>query len=183
MPSPPPEAMSAELRPVLDQVVASAGFDLEDVDVRPAGRRRLVRVIVDSDRGVGLDEIATLSKLLSAELECHDEVLRGPYTLEVTSPGVERPLVRPRHWRRARLRLVEMRLRESSKIGSGTVHGRVGDAGEESVQVLIDGKLHTVAYAEVERASVQVEFRAPPAEELRLLGAAESDNGPQEEQT
>jgi ribosome maturation factor RimP len=172
MPRPQPDEHGAQLHPIIEGVVGAAGFDLEEVDVRAAGRRRLVRVVVDSDDGVGLDDIATLSRRIGAGLDLRDDLLGGPYTLEVTSPGVDRPLTAPRHWRRARLRLVEVALRESGKIT-----GRVGDAGEDRVTVLVDGALRDIRYAEVERASVVVEFRQPPTEELRLLGQG-SGGGP-----
>lgn len=170
MPSPQLDALATRLTPVLTDVVGRAGFDLEEVDVRPAGRRRLVRVIVDSDDGVGLDQIADLSRAISTELDHQDEVLGGPYTLEVTSPGVDRLLTLPRHWRRARSRLVEARLQDGS-----TLDGRVGPADDEAVALLVDGRFRRLTYPDVARAVVQVEFREPPAEELRLLERAERD--------
>ncbi len=168
MPSQQPEQLAAQLHPVLTEVVGSAGFDLEEIEVRPAGRRRLVRVVVDSERGVDLDEIARLSRLAAAELDQRDELLGGPYTLEVTSPGVDRPLRRASHWRRARLRLVGVRLHDSTELT-----GRVGDAGEQSVQLLVDGQLRELRYSDVAHAAVRVEFRQPPVEDLRMLGVEE----------
>jgi len=165
MPRPQQDQLSAELRPTVERAVASVGFDLEEIDIRPAGRRRMVRVVVDADSGVGLDDIASLSRLVAAELDECDEVLGGPYTLEVTSPGVDRPLTAPRHWRRARLRQVEVALH-----GGAAVTGRVGDAGADAVVLLVGGKLREVRYDDVERAAVVVEFRHPPEEELKALG-------------
>jgi ribosome maturation factor RimP len=181
MPRSQPDQLHAQLYPVVEGVVTAAGFDLEEIDIRQAGRRRLFRIVVDSDHGVGLDDIATLSRRIAAGLDMHDDVLCGPYTLEVTSPGVDRPLIAPRHWRRAHLRLVEVALRESGKIT-----GRVGASDEDRVQLLVGGTLREVRYADVERASVVVEFRQPPAEELRLLtgstgptaGSANSEDRP-----
>jgi ribosome maturation factor RimP len=164
MARPQPKQLCEAVRPMVERAVTSVGFDLEEIDIRQAGRRRLVRVVVDADSGVGLDDIAALSRRVSAELDQHDAVLGGPYTLEVTSPGVDRPLTAPRHWRRARLRLVEVALRDAGKIT-----GRVGDAGEETVWLLVDGVLREVRYADVERAAVVVEFRQPPVAELRAL--------------
>jgi ribosome maturation factor RimP len=174
MPHSQPDQPPAELHPVVEGVVRAAGFDLEEIDVRQAGRRRLFRVVVDSDSGVGLDDIATLSRRIAAGLDLHDDVLGGPYTLEVTSPGVDRPLTAPRHWRRAHLRLVEVALRDAGKI-----IGRVGVAGEEQVRLLVDGVLRDVRYADVERAGVVVEFRQPPVEELRRLAGGETNGDDQ----
>ncbi len=168
MPRPQPDQLCAELRPTVERAVTSVGFDLEQVDIRQAGRRKLVKVVVDSDSGVGLDDIATVSRKVAAELDEHDAVLCGPYTLEVTSPGVDRPLTSPRHWRRARNRLVEATLVEAGKVA-----GRVGAADDEAVQLLVGGVLRKVRYTEVERAVVVVEFRQPPVDELRALAGAD----------
>ncbi len=170
MPSPQPDQLAAQLHPVIADVVGPAGYDVEEVGVRPAGRRRLVRVVVDSDGGVDLDEIARLSRMVAAELDEHDALLGGPYTLEMTSPGVDRPLEHRRHWRRARLRLVGVRLEDST-----TLEGRVGDASEDSVELLVDGQLRSVRYDDVAHAAVRVEFRPPPAEDLRMLDRTPSD--------
>jgi len=170
MPSPQPDQLAAQLHPVISDVVGPAGYDLEEIDVRPAGRRRLVRVVVDSDSGVDLDEIARLSRMVAAELDEQDALLGGPYTLEVTSPGVDRPLQLERHWRRARHRLVGVRLNDAS-----TLEGRVGDAREDRVQLLVDGELRWVSYADVAHAAVQVEFRPPPAQDLQILNGMPPD--------
>jgi ribosome maturation factor RimP len=167
------DALCAELRPTVERAVAEVGFDLEEIDIRPAGRRKLVRVVVDADGGVGLDDIAALSRRVSAELDERDALLGGPYTLEVTSPGVDRPLTAPRHWRRSRLRLVEV-----EPVAGPTFTGRVGDSDDESVALLVDGVLRTVRYADVRRAAVVVEFRHPPAEELHALGASRAASDP-----
>jgi ribosome maturation factor RimP len=145
------------------------GFDLEEFDVQQAGRRRLVKVVIDSDDGVGLDEISDVSRAVSEVLDAHEHVLAGSYTLEVTSPGVDRPLTRVRHWRRARYRLVKIRLADGSKLVA-----RVGEADDEGVTVLVDGELRRVAYRDVERAVVEVEFQQPPAEDLVKLERAAS---------
>ncbi len=86
---------------VIEPVVTAAGMDLESVRVSAAGRRRLLRVVVDSDHGVSLDDAAVISRQLSAALDTVAVMGDLPYTLEVSSPGVDRPLTDPRHWRRA----------------------------------------------------------------------------------
>jgi ribosome maturation factor RimP len=123
-------ATAAELTRLLAPAVAEAGFDLEEVDVRPAGRRRLVRVVVDGDAGVGLDDIASISETVSALLDGAEVMGTSPYVLEVSSPGVDRPLTEPRHWRRAVGRLVVAPLTEG-----GQVEGRVVAADDEAVEI------------------------------------------------
>jgi ribosome maturation factor RimP len=162
--SAPRGEITAQLEPVVRQAVSAIGFDLELLDVRQAGRRRLVKVVVDGEEGVGLDEIAEASRVVAVALDEHDHVLAGPYTLEVTSPGTDRPLTMPRHWRRAKFRLVKVRKTDGTEFA-----GRVGRVTEDVVQLLVDGQLREVAHGSVERAVVEVEFRQPPVEELALL--------------
>lgn len=132
------------------------GVDLEDVTITKAGRRELVRVVVDRDGGVDLDTVAEVSRLVSdlldePELERH---LAGAFVLEVSSPGVDRPLTQPRHWRRAVGRLVEVRTVEGE-----TFIARVVDVLPSGTVVLdADGTSREVALESVARAVVQVEF-------------------------
>ena len=185
--------LTAQLQPRLARVVAGIGLQLEDLQISAAGRRRLVRVVVDTvdisdtvdildtvensdavdSAELDLDTVALASRAISAALDECDDVLGGPYTLEVTSPGLDRPLTRPRHWRRARLRLVKVRRADGDELV-----GRVGGAGEHDVTLLVDGTLRRVGYDEVDRAVVQVEFREPPDHELRALNAGPSEEEP-----
>jgi ribosome maturation factor RimP len=162
-----PAIPDSALEPVVRDAVAGTGFELEGVEEVRAGKRRLLRVIVDSDAGVGLDDIATVSRAVAGALDERDELFSGPYTLEVSSPGVDRPLTRPRHWRRNRLRLVRATLADE-----GQLIGRIGDCDDESVTLLVSGTLRRVCYAKLERAVVEVEFNPPPAAELAALEGA-----------
>ncbi|MGI5129075.1 ribosome maturation factor RimP [Pseudonocardia sp. CA-107938] len=164
---PDPGPLPGQLYGVLEPIVTGAGFELDDLDVRVAGRRHTVKVIVDSDGGVGLDALAGLSRSVSAELDRHEHLINGSYTLEVTSPGAERPLTKQRHWQRAHLRKVAVTTTDGKKFT-----GRVGTAGPESVVVLVDGKKRELRFADVRRAAVEVEFKPAPEAELRALGAA-----------
>ncbi|MEV4320240.1 ribosome maturation factor RimP [Actinocrispum sp. NPDC049592] len=161
--------LGAALEPVVRDAVDAAGFELEELEVQRAGRRSLVKVVVDADSGIGLDEVADVSRTVSGVLDGHDHVLGGPYTLEVTSPGIDRPLTKPRHWRRNRLRLVKVR------AGEETFTGRVGDTDEDGVQLLVGGQLRRLEFAAVNHAVVEVEFKQPPPEELALLGGGSQE--------
>ena len=165
-PRPAPDRSSApgQLRGVLEPIVAAAGFDLERLDVRATGRRHSVTLVVDSDEGVDLDDIAHVSRAVSAELDRHEHLIGGSYTLEVTSPGVDRPLTGQRHWRRAHLRQVAVRTQDGAAFT-----GRVGPAGPDAVTLLVDGELRALRYADVAHAGVQVEFRPAPEQEVELL--------------
>src|ERR1700749_5256020 len=119
---------------VISPVIASAGMDLESVRVSAAGRRRLLRVVVDSDRGVSLDDAAAISRKLSTALDAAPVMGDFPYTLEVSSPGVDRPLTDPRHWRRAVGRLVQV-----TAADAGLISGRVLAADADGVTLDVAG--------------------------------------------
>jgi ribosome maturation factor RimP len=146
------------VRDLVAPVVAAAGYDLEDVSVGQAGRRRLVRVVVDRDGGVDLDAVADVSRVVSDALDDGDALGAAPYVLEVSSPGVDRPLTEPRHWRRAAGRLVRAGLADG-----GHVDGRVLDADDEAVTLEVDGQPRRVPYGELARGRVQVEFNRSAA--------------------
>ena len=143
------ERLVEELTPPL----LANGFDLEAVEVTPAGRRRLLRVAVDKDGGVTMDEIAEATKQVSALLDTSDVMGEQPYTLEVTSPGVDRPLTLPRHWRRNEGRLVKVDLKDG-----GGVTGRILGSGEESAELGTDDGTRTLRFDDVAKARIQVEF-------------------------
>jgi ribosome maturation factor RimP len=140
---------------LVEDAVTAEGFDLESLDVTRVGRRGRVKVVVDSDDGVDLDQCADLSHKVSAILDANDDLMGdGPYTLEVSSPGVTRPLTLPRHWRRNIGRLVRVVLSDG-----GVVTGRVTAADEREAVLDVAGKSREVQYDEVGKAKVQVEFR------------------------
>ena len=136
--------------------LSQMGVDLEDVEVTRAGRRDLVRIVVDRDGGSDLDLVAAVSSRVSELLDSAPlaDVLAGAYVLEVTSPGVDRPLTQTRHWRRAVDRLVRAELRDGS-----VVEGRIVEVPDDGqVDLLVDGERRTVPLEEIARAVVQVEF-------------------------
>ncbi|WP_219470755.1 ribosome maturation factor RimP [Nonomuraea rhizosphaerae] len=142
------------LMKLLEPVVSAEGLDLEDVKVTQAGKRRLLRVIVDRDGGVSLDDVAEVSQAVSTLLDDTDAMGQSAYTLEVSSPGVDRPLTEPRHWRRAAKRLVKAELRDGT-----VVEGRVRSADESGVELDVDGTGRRLDYQDLTRGRVQVEFR------------------------
>jgi ribosome maturation factor RimP len=151
-------ADTARLTRVLEPVVRSAGLDLESVRVAAAGRRRLLRIVVDADGGPGLDDIAVLSRSLSAELDNSGVMGETAYTLEVSSPGVDRPLTAERHWRRAQGRLVRVPLAPGAPGYPDTVLGRVIMARPNGVVLEIGGQRLEFGYQELGPGQVQVEF-------------------------
>jgi ribosome maturation factor RimP len=160
-PGPLPD--SDRLARLLEPVVHAMNMDLEAVRVSSAGRRRVLRVVVDADGGVGLDEIALASRELSVKLDSSAVMGDLPYTLEVSSPGVDRPLTQPRHWRRATGRLVVAPLNadatgQQGGNGAATAEGRITGWSEHGVILERDGVTREYRYAELGPGRVQVEF-------------------------
>jgi len=153
-PGPVPAAAAADLAAQLEPLVRAAGMDLESVRIDVVGQRRLVRVVVDADGGVSLDDLAEASRAIGQHLDQSEAAPGGSYTLEVSSPGVDRPLTEPRHWRRASGRLVKVPM----VAGKGSVSGRVVRAGDAGVTLEIGGATRHFTYNELGPGRIQVEF-------------------------
>ncbi|RQW99193.1 ribosome maturation factor RimP [Micromonospora inaquosa] len=164
-------ARRARLRAVIEPVVNDAGYDLEDLSVSRAGRRHVVRVMVDTDGGIDLDAVADVSRAVSAALDAAEEtggdIVAGEYQLEVSSPGVDRPLTLPRHWRRNVGRLVKVTVRGAAALpgqrgerpaGDRQLTGRVVATDDEGVHLETDDGRAAWAYAQLGPGRVQVEF-------------------------
>ena len=164
-PSSPRASADAErISDLLEPAVTAMGMDLEDVRITSAGRRRRLRVVVDSDGGVSLDDIALVSRELSATFDRASAMGEAPYTLEVSSPGVDRPLTEPKHWRRAVGRLVTVPLRSQPRsatdgpAGSSAVTGRVTGTDSRGVRLDVDGQSREFGYSELGPGRIQIEF-------------------------
>jgi ribosome maturation factor RimP len=169
-----PDPATTRLTGWIQPVVDAAGYDLEELVVTPAGRRSVVRVVVDRDEGVTLDDIAEVSRAVSAVLDDNDgELGRSPYVLEVTSPGVDRPLTEQRHWRRNVGRLVQVAVGPAG--ASEQVTARVAAVDDAGVALAVEAPARPgakkrpptqreVPWAELGTGRVQVEFgRTAPA--------------------
>ena len=141
---------------LLAPVVEAQGLDLEDVVVTQAGKRRQLRVVVDQDGGISLDTVAAVSTAVAAQLDDSDAMGGSPYVLEVTSPGVDRPLTAPRHWRRNRTRLVKVATAEATAL-----EGRLVEVDDDGIGVESDGVVTRLAWDRVSSGRVQVEFNRP----------------------
>jgi ribosome maturation factor RimP len=157
-------ASAARLTELLAPVVEQTGADLENVDVSKAGKRSVVRVVVDRDGGVSMDDVADVSRAVSDALDAFDEAEPGAlgpsYVLEVTSPGVDRPLTQPRHWRRNVGRLVTVVRHEGPNVT-----GRITAADDDVLVLEVDGAEQRLQLGDVVRGTVQVEFSRKGEEE------------------
>ncbi|GFE21739.1 MULTISPECIES: ribosome maturation factor RimP [Streptomyces] len=150
---------SERLRGLLEPLIAARDLDLEEIEVTPAGKRRVLRIVVDSDEGVQLDECAALSREASEVLDDSDVMGGAPYTLEVTSPGADRPLTELRHYRRAVGRLIKAQLHEG-----GELVARITAVDESGLDLEVPGvkgrkpTARRVSFDEIAKARVELEF-------------------------
>jgi ribosome maturation factor RimP len=164
-------ALRSRLRDVVTPVVQAEGLDLEDVVVTRVGRRYLVRITVDAGGGIGHDELSDTSRAVSMALDDAEatsgELTPGSYTLELSSPGIDRPLTLPRHWQRNLGRLVGVRV-----DGTGQVTGRVVEVSADGVVLDVTGKRVAASFAALGPGRVQVEF-------TRLAELSDEELGPE----
>jgi ribosome maturation factor RimP len=151
---------SSRIAEALRDPLAALDLDLEAVELTPAGKSRVLRIAVDKDGGVTLDDIAEAARAVSGVLDDSDLMGETAYTLEVTSRGVDRPLTEPRHWRRNRDRLVKASLPDGSRVT-----GRVGDSDDSGVTLEVSGADQRLAYDDITKALVQLEFNRSRPEE------------------
>ncbi|HET6152287.1 MAG TPA: ribosome maturation factor RimP [Marmoricola sp.] len=157
MSAPSTPDITDRLAAVLSAPVAELGLDLEAVDLSKAGKRSVLRVAVDKDGGVDMDDIAAATRAVSDVLDDSPLLGNSPFTLEVTSPGVERPLTLPRHWRRNVNRLVKVDL-----VVGEPVEGRIASSDEGGATLTVSGDEVRVEYPSVARARIQIEFKPYP---------------------
>jgi ribosome maturation factor RimP len=184
-----PDPATARLTGWIEPVIGAAGYDLEELVVTPAGRRSVVRVVVDRDQGVTLDDIAQISHAVSEALDTSDGDLgRAPYVLEVTSPGVDRPLTEPRHWRRNTGRLVAVPIGPAG--ATEQVTARVTAVDDDGVTLAVEAKGKPgakkrapvplqVPWSRLGTGRVQVEFGRPGAGGERPGADPDGDGGEQ----
>jgi ribosome maturation factor RimP len=163
---------------LLDGEFARAGYEIEDVVIHSGARPPRITVIADGDEGLDLESIAALSRSASELLDTVDSTKSSPYVLEVTSPGVDRPLTSEKHFRRARGRKVELTLSDGSQLT-----GRVGETRENTVCLVVSEggrgnySVRELPIGGIANAVVQVEFSTPSQRELELAGQPGKGDG------
>jgi ribosome maturation factor RimP len=144
------------LEQLAERCVTALGLDLEAVELSRSGSRRLLRIAVDADGGVPIDSITEATRELSKALDSSDAMGEQPYTLEVTSRGLDRPLTRPRHWRRNVGHLVDAELADGSRL-----RGRITATDDDGADVTVDGQLRRLAFDDVATARIEPELTKP----------------------
>lgn len=150
--------MTDRLETLVNDCVSALGLDVEAVELREGGRRKVLRIALDADGGIGIDNITEATRALNEALDSSDVMGSEPYTLEVTSRGVDRPLTLPRHWRRNAGRLVRVTLKDDT-----TLDGRIGDSDDTGVQLTTKKDTTRVTYDQVATALVLTELNRKDA--------------------
>jgi len=140
-----------EISAVIAPVVAASGNYLEEVTITPEGKSRILTVIVDSDTHLNLDQVTAVTREISDLLETHPALGDQPFTLEVTSPGIDRPLTQLRHWKKNHGRLVS-----AICIDGREIKGRIGGV---ELGVVVIGELQ-IPLADIEKAMIEIEFKS-----------------------
>ena len=155
-------SLTQSITDLISPAVTEAGFFLEEVQIASPGSHRIVTCVVDGQTPLNLDQVTVASRLISELLDSADFMGETPFTLEVTSPGVDRPLTQPRHWTKNLTRLIKVTLND------GTITtGRLTEFNEVNATLVenIKGRLkeHTVVFADIKRAVVEIEFNRKDA--------------------
>jgi ribosome maturation factor RimP len=135
---------------VITPAIESLGFYIEDITITSAGKRSMLTVIVDGDTHLSLDQVTVATKAISEIVENLPTLGNNPFTLEVTSPGLDRPLTKPRHWRKNQDRLIKIVLNDGKELT-----GRIKDSTESLVTV----DEQVIKFADIKRATLEIEFK------------------------
>ena len=150
-------ALKDQISELVTPAVSDLGFYLEDVHVAIPGSHRIVTCIVDGDASLNLDQVTSVSRVISELLDEAPFMGETPFTLEVTSPGVDRPLTQPRHFTKNVDRLLKI-----IKLDGSEVTGRILSNTDKDVTLTVAVKKETieevVTLADIKRAVVEIEF-------------------------
>jgi len=139
-----------EISAVITPALSTLGFYLEDITITSAGKRSMLTVIVDADNHLSLDQVTVATKAIGELVEGIQSLGDTPFTLEVTSPGIDRPLTKPRHWRKNIDRLIKVILLDGKEV-----KGRIKDASELSATV----DQQVILFTDIKRATLEIEFK------------------------
>ena len=150
-------SLTQAITDLISPAVSEAGFFLEEVQIASPGSHRIITCVVDGQTPLNLDQVTVASRLISELLDTAEFMGETAFTLEVTSPGIDRPLTHPRHWRKNLTRLIKVTLLDGS-----TTIGRLTEF-NESYAILVENikgriKEHSIAFADIKRAVVEIEF-------------------------
>jgi ribosome maturation factor RimP len=150
-------ALKDQIIELLTPAVREAGFYLEDIHIATPGSHRIVTCIVDGDSSLNLDQVTSVSRVISELLDEAEFMGETPFTLEVTSPGVDRPLTLPRHFAKNHDRLLKVIRTDGSEV-----IGRIASNTDDSVTLIVtlkkESREEVLSLTDIKRALVEIEF-------------------------
>jgi ribosome maturation factor RimP len=150
-------ALKDQIIELVTPAVREAGFYLEDIHIATPGSHRIVTCIVDGDSSLNLDQVTSVSRVISELLDEAEFMGETPFTLEVTSPGVDRPLTLPRHFAKNNDRLLKV-----IRLDGSEVIGRIASNTDDSVTLLVtlkkESREEVISLSDIKRALVEIEF-------------------------
>jgi ribosome maturation factor RimP len=136
------------------EVAVGLGYEIDEIELLGSGRRTLLRVAIEKEGGVTIDDCSLFSRDLSALLDVEDPI-PGHYTLEVSSPGLDRPLREPRHFRRHTGKRARVVVREKVE-GANVILGVISDASDKAVRLVVEGREVDIPYENISRARLEI---------------------------
>ncbi|NBR93620.1 MAG: ribosome maturation factor RimP [Actinobacteria bacterium] len=143
------------VRSAIEPIITANNLFLEALHISTAGKHRIIRILVDGEKRLSLDEVTAITKPISEKLDEVAELGERPFTLEVSSPGVDFPLTLPRHWRKNKGRLVAIKIKSGEKIT-----GRIHESSDLTVTIEMKaGNFQELSLSEVAEANIEIEFK------------------------
>ncbi len=150
-------ALKDQISDLITPALTSAEYFLEDINIVTPGKHRIVTIIVDGEKALNLDQVTVATKLISELLDEASFMGETPFTLEVTSPGIDRPLTLPRHFAKNHDRLLKV-----TKNDGEVVTGRITAITDSEVTLTVAVKKelveHVISLTDIKRALVEIEF-------------------------
>ena len=150
-------ALTDQITELIEPAVTAQGFFLEEVQLVSPGKHRIITCIVDGEVALNLDQVTSVSRVISELLDESPIMGDTAFTLEVTSPGIDRPLTKPRHFAKNQDRLLKVK-KSDGEVVTGRILSNTDNAVTLTVEVKKDTAEVVIAYADIKRAVVEIEF-------------------------
>lgn len=150
-------ALTDQITELIEPAVSAQGFFLEEVQLVSPGKHRIITCIVDGEVALNLDQVTSVSRVISELLDESPIMGDTAFTLEVTSPGIDRPLTKPRHFAKNQDRLLKV-TKSDGEVVTGRILSNTDNAVTLTVEVKKDTAEVVIAYADIKRAVVEIEF-------------------------
>jgi len=150
------ENIISNIKELLEPILFEKRLELFDIEFKSQGPKGVLRVFIDKDEGVNIDDCTQISRELGTLLEVHD-VIPGSYTLEISSPGLTRPLKKPSDYIRFKGKTVKIKTIEDIE-DKKVFKGKLLDFIDETVSLETNGTNYLIPYNKIEKANLELDF-------------------------